>query len=202
MALAGINQRNVNNRVRDSTLERLPPSPAIPKRKMFGMQNFSKDFERFREPRPWPVKILVVGHIDLPLADGLQIGPPRFASGTPSPPDFARCQIHRQYQDNIGSAAASASHVIQGECFPASPNRLIPPAISTSSGIQLPAAINGSIHSMQATRGRDSSVARDHIHAAFAPANPRSFRTGRVDTAARGHVGNIAPHIDEGIGPQ
>ena len=27
-------------------------------------------------------------------------------------------------------------------------------------------------------------------------------RTGRLDTRGARHVGNIAPHIDEGIGPQ
>ena len=53
-----------------------------------------------------------------------------------------------------GSARTSASQRIPGECFPASPNRLTPPAFSTSSGIQLPAAIRGSIHSIEATEGR------------------------------------------------
>jgi len=57
-----------------------------------------------------------------------------------------------------GSASRSSSQVIQGECRPAVPNRLSPPAIATSSGIQLPPAISGSIHSMQATVGRAGSV--------------------------------------------
>ena len=42
-------------------------------------------------------------------------------------------------------------NVIQGECLPFSPKMLTPPARSTSSGTQFPAAISGSIHSIHAT---------------------------------------------------
>ena len=40
-----------------------------------------------------------------------------------------------------GSCSQSCSQVIHGECRPAVPKRLTPPAISTNSGIQLPAAV-------------------------------------------------------------
>ena len=42
--------------------------------------------------------------------------------------------------------------------MPAAPNKFSPPAICTSSGIQLPPAISGSIHSIMAARGRVRAV--------------------------------------------
>ena len=42
--------------------------------------------------------------------------------------------------------------------MPAAPNKFSPPAICTSSGIQLPPAISGSIHSIMAARGRVRGV--------------------------------------------
>ena len=71
-----------------------------------------------------------------------------------------------------GSAATSASQVIQGECWRASPNRLKAPASATSSGIQLPAAISGSIHSTTATRGLACSAAAATLDVRDPPLEP------------------------------
>ena len=59
-----------------------------------------------------------------------------------------------------GSRARSSSHVIQGEWTPGLPKTSMPPARSISSGVQLPAAISGSIHSMHATVGRLGALDR------------------------------------------
>src|SRR5690348_7063799 len=53
-----------------------------------------------------------------------------------------------------GSAAKIWFQSSPGEGWPVASNKFSPPAISTSSGIQLPPAINGSIHSIMALRGR------------------------------------------------
>src|SRR5258707_391706 len=50
-----------------------------------------------------------------------------------------------------GSAACSSSQPSQGECNPTSPKTFTPPAYTTSSGVQLPAAIKGSSHSSTVT---------------------------------------------------
>ena len=68
----------------------------------------------------------------------------------------SRSYPHGEMIMTSGSAAARSSHFIHGECAPASPNRFTAPNIETSSGIQLPAAISGSCHSISATRGRRS----------------------------------------------
>ena len=47
-----------------------------------------------------------------------------------------------------------------GRMFPGCAKRLQPPAISISSGIQFPPAINGPSHSIAATLGRDCAVSR------------------------------------------
>src|SRR5258708_18846727 len=52
-----------------------------------------------------------------------------------------------------GSDACSSSQTSQGECNPTSPKTFTPPAYTTSSGVQLPAAIKGSSHSSTVTHG-------------------------------------------------
>ena len=52
-----------------------------------------------------------------------------------------------------GSAAINSCQLMRGECCPVTPPIGLPPAISTSSGIQFPANMSGSVHSIQATRG-------------------------------------------------
>ena len=58
-----------------------------------------------------------------------------------------------------GSVESNSSNSKYPEWRPGSPAITCPPAISTSSGTQLPACMGGSIHSTQATRGRLSNPA-------------------------------------------
>ena len=89
-----------------------------------------------------------------------------------------------------GSRAASSANVIHGECLPAVPKRLVPPASSTSVGTQLPAAMSGSTHSMHATVGRLAAVRARTPTASMRPcsswvsARPRSSTPSAAATRA------------------
>src|SRR5262244_2321757 len=124
------------------------------------MEQFSQNLQRFNQARPRTIEILIaVGDKDAILYY-------RFNSrhsGLPvskSVSSIVRAMSKPQGEMKItsGSAATSASQLIHGECLPVSPKRFTPPAISTNSGDQLPAAIRGSIHSIQATVGRNDAV--------------------------------------------
>ena len=97
-----------------------------------------------------------------------------------------------------GSASTSCSQVIHGEWRPASPNRLTPPAISTSSGIQLPAAMSGSIHSMQATRG-GSGAGSGGYRAHGLQACDQGLAASSDAQRAR-DTADVAPYVGERIG--
>ena len=99
-----------------------------------------------------------------------------------------------------GSRATNSGHVIHGECLPASPKRLVPPASSTSSGTQFPAAIKGSIHSMQATVGRVRQAAGalgdggDPLLEVSNQRRPALWHTERLR-----HVVDVSPDVSQGV---
>ena len=70
----------------------------------------------------------------------------------------AKSKPHGETTKTSGSASRTSSHRIQGECASRSARRLLPPAMSMSSGIQFPEVIKGSVHSILTTDGRLSAA--------------------------------------------
>ena len=146
-----------------------PPIPLMTEREAFRMQHLGHHLQRVLEPRAGSVEVGVpVGDVGPPFPHSPKAQPTGCARRADPPPRAcgrgrSRRASGRSHRDRRPGEPPHSNH---GECSPASPNRFSPPAASTNSGIQLPAAIKGSVHSIQTTRGRWSSpAARSEISA-------------------------------------
>ena len=140
----------------------------------FWVKDLGKDLEAFDDAGAGAVEIVIaIGDEDAGLwRTALKSRQPgRCARSDMSRRLWAISKPHGCTTMTSGSAATNSSHLSQGECWPACPNRFSPPAISTSSGIQLPPAISGSIHShswRRPTRRSHSAPSAQTISVALA----------------------------------
>ena len=157
------------------------------------MQHLRQHLGGVGEARAGAVEVgVAVGEVDAAVAHGGELGPAGLG--------LQQRQLFQAALEAIAARAprrsprgrrrpARPTASSRNACRPA-PNRLWPPAISISSGIQLPPAISGSTHSMKATRGRarpatraahggDAAPASRATSASPASASPRARATRR-----------------------
>jgi len=135
--------------------------------------------------------------------------PSRTARNSPTGQARQRRQLRARPRD-IEAARHQRDHVRVGlaqrlprhprRVLPGRPKRLTPPARVTSSGTQLPAAINGASHSTQATRGRLARPrpSRDGVDA---PLEARDQIAPAVQHAqGQGDALDVLPQVGQGVG--
>ena len=154
------------------------------------MQDLGEDLGRFHSARARAVEELVAVGEDTPGRSRTATGRAtsgRSVSGRHFVPSAGNVEPAGEDATTSGSCGEIASTSIHGGACRLRPKTVEPPAIETSSGTQFPAAISGSIHSMQATVGRCASrrgaVDRDVVEPALQAGDEHGAALGHFERA-------------------
>ena len=127
-----------------------------PAAEQIGPDQVGENFQAIDDPRPAAIEIrIAIDYERAAIGDGRQIAiAGQFISRRASAIDRSRLNPHGATISTSGRAATTSEpRDVAASCRPP-PAAKSPPAAWTSSGVQFPAAISGSVHSMTATRGR------------------------------------------------